>query len=77
MRVSRAWGASPDQVRDWEYQDFLAALDDLIETPLVDAIVAAMFCPKKSDGTSGAWKSFDLSTTGGQHALRAEMETWE
>jgi hypothetical protein len=77
MRVSRAWGAKPDQVREWEQSDYSAALDDLVETPLVDAIVAAMFCPRKPSGASGEWKSFDLSTAGGQQALRAEMETWE
>lgn len=77
MRVSRVWGVPPDQVREWEHSDYSAALDDLVETPHVDSIVAAMFCPKKSDGTSGAWKSFDLSTAGGQQSLRAEMETWE
>jgi len=76
MRVSRAWGASPDQVRDWEYKDFLAALDDLIETPPVDAIVAAMFCPKATTSQS-SWKTFDLNTPAGQQSLRAEMETWE
>lgn len=72
MRVSRAWAASPDTVRGWAYSDYIAALEELGETPIVDAIVYAALCPRKQPD-----KTFDVTSTAGQRALLQEMENWQ
>lgn len=77
-RVARAYGQSPASIKCWEYWDeYVPAVEMIVEIPLVDELVKAIFAGKKRPGSGSRLASGPLTKEERQAAfdnLKKEAE---
>ena len=72
-KVCRAYHNSPDDVRGWDYDDFLDALEGLGEVPLVDESFYAAFAGGGHPRGTGP----SLTTAKGRRDFLEQLEQME
>jgi len=67
--VCRAYGLAPDEIRAWEYRDYLDAQESIAEIPLIEQLVKGLF-----GGKPEPKKSTSLKTKAGRNEVLAKLE---
>lgn len=63
VRLARAYGIRPGELQTWDYwTEYVPAMEQICETPLVDEMIAAVFRGKASKSTGSKELSAPMKT---------------